>query len=208
MKSGVEERGSNFRCTLLASTFSGSPTSAALFDAAYRRSVRRPVVCLPTLLSWKICHRPEAWRLLPKSGADIALLQEACEPPEDVAKSIEVDTAPWETAGTGVSRHWRTAVVRLSERVQVERLESLTIAQANRGEFAVSRVGTISAARVTPEGGEPFVVASMYGVWEKSHPDTESSWIYADASVHRLISDLSVFVGRETNRLTRWSNQP
>jgi hypothetical protein len=36
MKSDVEKRGSNFRCTVLASTFSGSATSAALFNAAYR----------------------------------------------------------------------------------------------------------------------------------------------------------------------------
>jgi len=36
MKSGIEKRGSNFRCTVLASTFEGSATSAALFDAAYR----------------------------------------------------------------------------------------------------------------------------------------------------------------------------
>jgi hypothetical protein len=36
MKSDVEKRGSNFRCTLLASTFSGSAESVALFNAAYR----------------------------------------------------------------------------------------------------------------------------------------------------------------------------
>jgi hypothetical protein len=36
MKSDVEKRGSNFRCTVLASTFSGSAESAALFNAAYR----------------------------------------------------------------------------------------------------------------------------------------------------------------------------
>jgi hypothetical protein len=36
LKSDVEKRGSNFRCTFLASTFSGSAESAALFNAAYR----------------------------------------------------------------------------------------------------------------------------------------------------------------------------
>jgi hypothetical protein len=36
MKSDVEKRGSNFRCTVLALTFSGSAESAALFNAAYR----------------------------------------------------------------------------------------------------------------------------------------------------------------------------
>jgi hypothetical protein len=36
MKSDAEKRGSNFRCTFLASTFIGSAESAALFDAADR----------------------------------------------------------------------------------------------------------------------------------------------------------------------------
>ena len=149
------------------------------------------------LLSWNICHRPEAWRQLLDSGADIALLQEACEPPSDVASSIEVDAAPWETAGAGIARRWRTAVVRLSERVRVEWLEGRGIAEAERGELAVSRPGTLSAARVTQSGSEPLVVTSLYGAWEKPHHETGSSWIYADASAHRLISDLSILIGRE-----------
>ena len=42
MKADVEKRASNSRCTILASTFSGSAQSAVLFKAAYRRSVGRP----------------------------------------------------------------------------------------------------------------------------------------------------------------------
>ena len=38
----------------------------------------------------------------------------------------------------------------------------------------------------------------MYGAWEKVHESTSSRWIYADASVHRLISDLSVLIGSQT----------
>ena len=37
----------------------------------------------------------------------------------------------------------------------------------------------------------------MYGSWERPHGSTGSSWIYADGSVHRLISDLSVFIGQQ-----------
>ena len=37
----------------------------------------------------------------------------------------------------------------------------------------------------------------MYGLWERPHRSRRSSWIYADASVHRLISDLAVFVGQQ-----------
>ena len=38
----------------------------------------------------------------------------------------------------------------------------------------------------------------MYALWEKPYPTTGSSWIYADAAVHRLISDISVFVGQQS----------
>jgi hypothetical protein len=65
------------------------------------------------------------------------------------------------------------------------------------GELAVSRAGTLAAAIVTPDTGAPFVVASIYGVWEKPHATAASNWIYADGSVHRLISDLSALVGSE-----------
>ena len=41
------------------------------------------------------------------------------------------------------------------------------------------------------------MVVSLYGLWEKPHRTTGSGWIYADASVHRLVSDLSVLVGQQ-----------
>jgi len=31
----------------------------------------------------------------------------------------------------------------------------------------------------------------MYGRWQAPHSSTKSRWIFADASVHRLISDIS-----------------
>ena len=66
-------------------------------------------------------------------------------------------------------------------------------------EIAVSGIGTIAAARVTPKDSstEPFIAVSMYGRWLGPHPSVGSSWIYADASAHRIISDLSAFIGRE-----------
>jgi len=36
------------------------------------------------ILCWNICHRDDAWRRLLDTDADIALLQEASEPPADV----------------------------------------------------------------------------------------------------------------------------
>jgi len=149
------------------------------------------------LLSWNIARRESAWRALLTSDADVALLQEATEPPADVAKELGLDSSPWRTAGAGVDRPWRTAVVRLSDRVGVRWLEPFSIGDAEPGELAVSRPGTLSVAEVTPAGSAPFLVASMYGAWERPHAETGSNWIYADASVHRLVSDLSMLVGRQ-----------
>jgi hypothetical protein len=48
-----------------------------------------------------------------------------------------------------------------------------------------------------PSTEEVVTLASIYGAWENPLPSVRSSWIYADASVRRLISDLSVLIGRQ-----------
>lgn len=73
----------------------------------------------------------------------------------------------------------------------------MSLSDARCGGLAVSRPGTLAAALVTPPDGQPFYAVSMYGGWEKPHDRTGSSWIIADASVHRLISDLSALIGRQ-----------
>lgn len=149
------------------------------------------------MIAWNIARRDEAWRCLLDSNIDIALLQEATEPSVDVTRRLDVDSAPWRTAGAGLNRPWRTAVVKLSNRCRVQWLEPKSVEDAHPGELAVSRPGTLAAAFVTPPAGEALVVASIYAPWEKPHAITGSSWIYADGSVHRLISDLSVLIGQQ-----------
>ena len=65
----------------------------------------------------------------------------------------------------------------------------------------MSGFGTITAARVTAKDGsiEPFIAISMYGRWMHPHPSVKTAWRegYADSSVHRIISDLSAFIGHE-----------
>src|SRR5262245_38381187 len=150
------------------------------------------------VIAWNIARRDEAWRYLLDSDADLALLQEAAVPPTDVARRLEVDPAPWQTAGAGLNRPWRAAAVKLSNRVGVQWLEPKQVADALPGELAVSRPGTLAAAIVTPGAGAPFVVASLYAPWEKPHATTGSGRIYADGSAHRLISDLAALVGQQT----------
>lgn len=92
-------------------------------------------------------------------------------------------------------------VVRLSERVDVEWFTQVgPIGWPKQDEIAVSGIGTITAARIIPRDGsiQPFIAVSMYGRWAGLHPSVKTSRReYADASVHRIISDLSAFIGEE-----------
>ncbi|MCY3784182.1 MAG: hypothetical protein OXG79_10390 [Chloroflexi bacterium] len=146
------------------------------------------------IVCWNIARRNEPWRWLLDMDADVALLQEAAEPPSEVAARVEIDPAPWDISGE--KWNWRTAVVRLSDRVRVDWISSATLTEAERGEFAASWPGTLSAATVTPPGGEPFIVLSMYAWWENPHSSV-GNWIYSDATAHRVVSDLSTFIGGE-----------
>ena len=67
------------------------------------------------------------------------------------------------------------------------------VGEAGPGELAVSSTGTLTAARVIPRSGEPFVTVSLYAELEKPL-SRAGSLIYSDASSHRLISDLAALV--------------
>ena len=150
------------------------------------------------IISWNIARRANCWKHLLGLHADVALLQEAAEPPPEIAERIEVDPAPWRMAGRDCHRPraWRAAVVKLADRVQVEWIEAKSIDAAQIGELAVSRLGTLAAARVTAPDSEPIVCVSLYSPWTTPHASTESSDIVSDASAHRIVSDLSAFIGR------------
>ena len=157
--------------------------------------------------AWDINISDAAWRCLLESDADIALLQEACLPPDDVAERIEFDRTLYiDESGNPILNKYgdkisRTAIARLSEQVRVDYLEPVPLAEAQEGDFAVTHAGAISAAIVTPTGGEsikPFTVVSFCAEYEKPHCSTgKMSWKITDASLHRVISDLSLFIGRQ-----------
>ena len=150
------------------------------------------------LITWNMAHRTEAWHRLLDTDADVALLQEAAAPPPDVAARIGVDAEPWSTEGGGATRPWRAAVVRLTDKVQLEWLKPRDLAESGSAGLAVSCRGTLAAAKVVKPDGMCRIVVSMYGLWERPHISTASGWIYADASVHRLISDLSALIGQQS----------
>ena len=160
-------------------------------DAARRSSVTK-IVC------WNMQHKQVSWGFLRDhcGDTDIALLQEVSAPPEDVSEAIEVDPEPFRDLQG--RRIYRTAIAKLSDRVQVEWLKPVPIAEAQPGDFVASHPDCISAAIVTPLNGEPFTVVSICAAYEKPHHSTEiKSRNILDASAHRVISDVSLLIGRQ-----------
>lgn len=145
------------------------------------------------IVCWNIAKRSQPWNELLEMGVDVALLQEA----DPVALPAPAETSPYLLERTsGYDR--LPLVVKLSDNVQVEWFKPVNAAQVSiePDEVAVSDSNTIAAARVTPlPDGEPFMVFSMYARWIR--PAVKTSWSagYADASAHRIISDLSAFIG-------------
>ena len=147
-------------------------------------------------ICWNIARRCAAWQFLVDCDADIALLQETVIPPEDLPRRVKVDPEPfYDDDGHRISR---AAVVKLSDRVKVDWLKPVPLAKAGAGDFAVSQPGSIAAAIVTGPDSEPFVAASICAAYEKPHRSTgKMSWDIVDASVHRIISDLSLLIGKQ-----------
>ena len=154
------------------------------------------------LISWNIARRSEPWRELvemARQGVDVALLQEAGSPPGDLVDLIEYqDDVLWNRQ---LYDRW-PLVVQLSDRVEVERFRQVPpISELGERDIGVSGIGTIAAARVTPRDSpeEAFVAVSMYARWMRPHPSTHSLWRVgaSDVSAHRILSDLSAFIGHE-----------
>ena len=155
-----------------------------------------------TVVSWNMDGfnkngRDKTWRVLRETGADVALLQDAAEPLPGLAEGIEFGETAWDR----LIRRRPPLIVRLSDRVAVEWLAPVAVGDTNSGrrnagerQIAVSDPRTLAAARILPRAGEPFIAFSMYGRWLAPHPLAASaSNKHADASAHRILSDLSAF---------------
>ena len=144
------------------------------------------------MVCWNIAKRKSAWRFLLDCDADVALLQEASLPPDDSLAEVEVDPAPFHDADG--RKFSRAAVVRLSDRVQVKWLKPVPIAEAQPGDFVESQPGGIAAAIISAPDVRPFIAASICAAYDKVHRSVGKTSI-VDASVHRVISDLSLLIG-------------
>ena len=156
------------------------------------------------VVSWNINKRTQPWQELvdmARDGdADVALLQEAGSPPGNLVHLLDCeDQIFWHR---NLYDRW-PLVIKLSERVRVETYRQVApISELAEDAIGVSGIGTIAAAKVIPCDcvDDAFIAVSMYARWLKPHPSTRSSWGvgYSDASAHRIISDLSAFIGHRT----------
>ena len=151
------------------------------------------------VVSWNTGFRVNSWHELVEMDADLALLQEPCTLPDALRNRVEMDpNEPWIKYDNPQYRY--ATIIRLSYRVSVEWFKHIepTGYHIGEDEFPVSGRGTVAVARITPsEGGGSFIAVSMYARWLTPHPITTNKWAvgYADASAHRIISDLSAFIG-------------
>ena len=138
--------------------------------------------------------------------ADVALLQEVHPGGRDWLNNARGNVVvspydPWlmrhpETGAPTYDR-W-PQVVKLSNRVKVEWFRPVAPTLAvNADDMAVSHIGAIAAARVTPQDRQrrrAVIAASMYARWLCPHPGAGGGWIYSDASAHSIISNLTAFI--------------
>ena len=146
------------------------------------------------VVCWNIAKRHAPWRELVAMDADVALLQEAGQVPQEIASKIEIASVEFPD---DLYDRW-PMVVKLSDRVEVEQFKPVgPMEKPAEGEIAVSDVSTIAAARVTPRDAPPFIAVSMYARWIMPHSSTGTKWQvgHSDGSAHRIISDLSAFIG-------------
>ena len=168
--------------------------------------VKRKGYAMVKIVCWNIDTNKsgKAWGVLERmrddEQADIALLQEVN--PKRVPDGVDIGPhTPWD-------RHpydrW-PAVVELSDRVEVKWFEPVPLdVDEAEDKIAVSDLPTLAAAQVTPlPDGEPFIVVSMYARCYWPHPTAREAQTkpaagvikeFADASAHRIISDISGFI--------------
>ena len=152
------------------------------------------------VVSWNMAYRRRPWRELAAMDADVALLQETCRPPADLPSHVEPETGdlwvPWK------KEHYDRwpMVVKLSDRVEIERFNRVPpFSSVGPHEMAVSGIGTIAIARITPLEGQPFLAVSMYARWIMPQKSVKTTWSVGmpDMAAHRIISDLAMFIGDE-----------
>jgi exonuclease III len=134
---------------------------------------------------------------------DVALLQEFRRPAAgSTGHVVPEPDGEWRTAGWTERPPWdrRTAIVvpeaAAARGIMLTERRTVGVGEETAGDaLTVSRHGTLAAADVELEDG-PVTLVSLYAGWERSVDG--SGLIAADASAHRLLSDLSGLITHPT----------
>lgn len=156
------------------------------------------------IVSWNIAKRRKPWKVLAQmakeGNVDVALLQESQDPPPPISLNcFQYDNQVfWDRK---LYDRW-PLVVKLSDRVDIQWFPQVPPTSEVQADTAgTSGIGTGAIAKVIPCATQqkPFIVVSMYARWMMPHPSTNTKWKvgYADTSAHRIISDLSAFIGHD-----------
>lgn len=148
-----------------------------------------------TMVSWNMNGLTTAWdELATDETIDVALLQEAKQPPASSPFTVVSAAADWTTGGAPRRAFCAAVAARAGDgRPTVTPIPTHPVGDLEGDGLAVSVPGTIALAHVLHADSAPIVIASVYSAWE-SPLSGRDDWIYADASAHRLISDLSALV--------------
>ena len=127
------------------------------------------------IVNWNIGFTKQPWLELVDMDADVALLQETCTPPPEVADRVSVNP----------HRHW------LSEHYSLTSFRPARVVKLSgpRGRGMVRTGGTPPRPAGTPpvaserpqasstqpsshprDGNQPIIAVSMYGGWQRPHP--------------------------------------
>ena len=158
------------------------------------------------IVCWNMAHSRKSWNeLVRMAGVDIALLQEASRLPDDLRNRVAVDDKLWDDHRLWPGRHmaalgYPSVVAQLSDRVCVRFIATGPMGDAFSHDFYTSEWGTLGAAIVSPiDEDESLIVVSMAPYSNAfTHESGSPSRREPIGSLHRLISDLSRLVGRQS----------
>ena len=158
------------------------------------------------IVCWNMAHSRKAWdALVQMEDVDIALLQESSRVPEDLRDRVAVDDKLWDDHRLWPGRHmaalgYPSVVAQLSDRVSVRFIATGPMGDAFSHDFYTSEWGTLGAAIVSPiDEDESLIVVSMAPYSNAfTHESGSPSRSEPIGSLHRLISDLSRLVGRQS----------
>lgn len=158
-----------------------------------------------TICNWNMQQNPDAWgrleELRDQHGVQIALLQEAVTPPNGDWTTYPPTNASdlgAIKAHTDRQRNFASVVAVLDPALASNAVVPQALGAAEYGRFAVSHPGQFSVAEVASPSGKTITVISLYGIW-----DRDDRYLFAEATLHRAISDLTILLQEQQRTNTR-----